>query len=145
LRDMSDQPAGGAELAHGPLLELVRVLTWCWLCSCYSFGLVSYAWHQGHYENGSGSLPADAGVFRRLAPWLFPFRSPPRRRWLVPMSVSSDPTFSASSAPTRGCSAIDSGDFRPVTVLPADAGVFRRPRPRTADRRRPPRRRGGVP
>src|SRR5690606_8130154 len=71
--------------------------------------------------------------------------SPPRRRGGVPKTDSGVAPMSPSSPPTRGCSAV--GDVRGGggVVLPADAGVFRRPSPRSADRRRPPRRRGGVP
>ncbi|GCB53349.1 hypothetical protein [Streptomyces sp. NL15-2K] len=36
--DMRDRAAGGADFADGPLAELVRVLTWCWHCSWFSFG-----------------------------------------------------------------------------------------------------------
>jgi hypothetical protein len=38
LRDMRDRTAGGADLADSPLAELIRVLTWCWHCSWFSFG-----------------------------------------------------------------------------------------------------------
>ncbi|PNG93981.1 hypothetical protein SMF913_10006 [Streptomyces malaysiensis] len=36
--DVCDRTAGGADLADGPLAELVRVFTWCWHCSWFSFG-----------------------------------------------------------------------------------------------------------
>jgi hypothetical protein len=36
--DMRDRAAGGADLADGPLAELVGVLTWCWHSSWLSFG-----------------------------------------------------------------------------------------------------------
>ncbi len=90
-------------------------------------------------------LPADAGVFRRRATTGPAPTSPPRRRGGVPYERNSPVSITRSSPPTRGCSATE----RPVGVeshvLPADAGVFRRPAPRAWTSTRPPRRRGGVP
>lgn len=36
--DMRDRAAGGADLADGPLAELLGVLTWCCHGSWFSFG-----------------------------------------------------------------------------------------------------------
>jgi hypothetical protein len=35
--DVRDRPARGADLADGPLAELVRVCAWCRHCSWFSF------------------------------------------------------------------------------------------------------------
>ncbi len=90
-------------------------------------------------------LPADAGVFRsphgRRSAWT----CPPRRRGGVPEPSSRFFFRGPSSPPTRGCSAGQGGDELHAGVLPADAGVFRRPCRRCGPRSGPPRRRGGVP
>ncbi len=90
-------------------------------------------------------LPADAGVFRATAERLTAHSRPPRRRGGVPHSPRAPATTSASSPPTRGCSADRSRAFAAHGVLPADAGVFRTPAPPPTPGPRPPRRRGGVP
>ncbi len=92
-----------------------------------------------------GVLPAEAGVLRR--PTTRPARSPgpPRRRGGVPAGSKVSGFSLTSSPPTRGCSGDPGRGGEVVDVLPADAGVFRRPGCRARRCGRPPRRRGGVP
>ncbi len=71
-------------------------------------------------------LPADAGVFLRRRPPADTRGRPPRRRGGVPPHRRGGPGSSRSSPPTRGCSDGGNRDRGWVSVLPADAGVFRR-------------------
>ncbi len=90
-------------------------------------------------------LPADAGVFRWPTTRRTRRRSPPRRCGGVPSAASATCHEHQSSPPMRGCSAAIDVLAARLSVLPADAGVFRC---RTASRARPgspPRRCGGVP
>ena len=96
-------------------------------------------------SRASPVVPAHAGVFlQQLLDGPNPLRRP-RARGGVPQTTRFKGYFSLSSPRTRGCS------YRPTTpgctldVVPAHAGVFRRPAARRRAGHRRPRARGGVP
>ncbi len=84
-------------------------------------------------------LPADAGVLRSSSPCRPRPSGPRRRRGGAPDSGNFGATFSPSSPPTRGCSAARGAQGDRRTVLPANAGVFRRASRRPSERPGPPR------
>ncbi len=90
-------------------------------------------------------LPADAGVFRSVPCGCVPRPGAPRRRGGVPEVPRSLTLSWECSPPTRGCSGGAREHRALARVLPADAGVFRSRRGKTAGRNSAPRRRGGVP
>ncbi len=92
-----------------------------------------------------GVLPSDAGVFRCRRRSTTGCPCPPRRRGGVPPRGQRVRRPRPSSPPTRGCSG-PLGDQRwHSSVLPADAGVFRRLTAASLSRPGLPRRRGGFP
>ncbi len=94
---------------------------------------------------GGGVLPADAGVFRPRRRRGARREGPPRRRGGVPVQTQVYYRVATSSPPTRGCSSWPHHARCSISLLPADAGVFRRTRGCGIGGCSPPRRRGGVP
>ena len=100
-------------------------------------------------HGGGGSLgrvlPAQAGVFRGTGPPRSLRPSPPRAGGGLPSLSRLDRIGGRSSPRRRGSSGIIAGRLGSLSVLPAQAGVFRCPVCRNSSTHRPPRAGGGLP
>ena len=89
--------------------------------------------------------PARAGMYRRRSPSRCAPPRFPRTRGDVPYRDSAKVLETRLPPHARGCTPRLELAHRPSPASPARAGMYPRPRPRTARRRRFPRTRGDVP